>query len=165
MSPHARTPKDDSKVSAGWTYSTHSSDQLQPPYPQTLKLAQGREDKGNLAKTHASWQPPTGSSTGRSFSEGSPDKPASYLSVKRAWGNTTQGNSRPSKTGYSPMSIWEHGSVSGEPWNGVGEVAAIRAAGSDGSVKRSPSENQKSKKSSVCATMGSSKKASSGSRG
>ena len=165
MSPHARTPKNDSKVSAGWTSSMHCRDQLQPPYPQTLKLAQAYEDKGNIAEPHASRQPSSSSSTERSSSGVSAGESAAYLSVKRAWGNTTQGDSRPSATGYRPMSTWEHESVSSEPWNGVGEVAAIRAAGSDGSVKRSSSENQKSKKSSVCATMGSSKKASSGSRG
>ncbi len=56
------------------------------------------------------------------------------------------------------MSRWEHGSVRGEPWNGVGEVAA-RATGDERSVRGSHSESYGSEKDSDRATKGSSKEA------
>ena len=138
-----------------------SRDRLQPPYPQTLKIAQTPGDGGNVPKTNASPQPHTGS-TGRSPSEGSADKPAAYLSVGRAWGKIAQGDRRSSAAGYSPISNWEHGVVLGEPWNGVGEVAA-GANGGERSVRWSQSENHRSEKDSDCATKGSSKDPNSGS--
>lgn len=60
------------------------------------------------------------------------------------------------------MSIWEHGGVLGEPWNGVGEVAA-GTVGGERSDRWWESKNPKSEKGSDCATKGSSKEASSGS--
>ena len=128
MSPNATTPKDDSGVSSERTSSMHSTHHLQPPYPQTLKISQIHGDRGNFPKTQAFPQPHTGS-TGRSSSEVSADKSAAYLSVRRAWGKTTQGDCRSSAAGYSPMSSWEHGAVLGEPWNGVGEVVAGATSG------------------------------------
>ena len=60
------------------------------------------------------------------------------------------------------MSIWEHEGVLGEPWNGVGEVAAGTVSG-ERSDRWSESKNPKSEKGSDCATKGSSKEVSSGS--
>lgn len=155
-------PKDDSEVPFERTASIRSSDQPQPPYPQTLKLAQTHEDGGNVSKTNASPQPHTGS-TGRSSSEGSADKLAAYLSVRRAWEKIAEGDGRSSAAGYSPMSTWEHGVALGEPWHGVGEVAA-GANGGERPVRWSQSENHRSEKDSDCATKGSSKEANLGSR-
>ena len=145
-------PKDDFKVER--ISSTRSTNQLQPPYPPTLKVAQMHGNESILPKTKASSQPNTGD-TARSSSEVSADKLAAYLPVGRAWGNTAQGDSRSSAAGYSPMSRWEHGAVLGQPWNGVGEVAAA-ANGSKGSARRSQSKYHKSEKGSDCATKGSS---------
>lgn len=139
----------------------HSTDQLQPPYPQTLKIPQIHGDRGSFRKNNASPQPHTGS-TGRSSSKGSADESAAYLSVRRAWAKTTPGDYRSSSAGYSPMSIWEHGGVLGEPWNGVGEVAA-GTVGGERSDRWSESKDPKSEMGSDCATKGSSKEASSGS--
>lgn len=155
MSSNTKTRKDGSKASFEQSASKRSRDQLQPPYPMTLKLAQTLEDGGNDSKTKASPQQHAGS-IGRSSSEGSADRqPAAYLSVERPWGKSALGNSRSSAVGYSPMSKWEHGVIVGEPWNGVGEVAAGANTGGP-SARRSQCENSRSEKDSDCATKGSS---------
>lgn len=156
ISSNNKTLKGGSKVSFGHSASKRSGDQLQPPYPTTLKLAQTLEDGDNGSKTNPSPQQYAGSN-GRSSSEGSADRqPARYMPVERPWGKSTLGDSRSSAVGHSPMSKWEHGGILGEPWNGVGEVAAGANTGGP-SARRSRRENRRSEKGSDCATKGSSK--------
>lgn len=143
-------PKDDFKDER--ISSTRSTNELQPPYPSTWKVAQMHGNEGILPKTKASSQSNTGD-TGRSSSEVSADKLAAYLPVERAWGKPAQEDSRSSAAGYSPMSRWEHNAVFGQPRNNVGEVAAA-ANGSKGSARLSQSEYHKSEKGSDCATKG-----------
>ncbi len=138
-----------------------STNQLQPPYPQTLRFAQLHGDRDNLPKTKTSSQALT-ASTGRSSSARSADKPAAYQSVGRDRGKIAQENCSLSAAGYSPMSRWEHGSFRGEPWNGVGEVAA-GATDDERSIRWSESENYRSDKDSDRAIKGSSKEVGSGS--
>lgn len=159
MSSNTKTRKDGSKVSFEQSASKRSKDQLQPPYPMTLKLAETLEDGDKGSKTKASPQQHTGG-IGRSSSEESAVRqPAAYLSVERPWGRTSSGNGRSSGVGYSPMSKWEHGAILDEPWNGVGEVAAGANTGGP-STRRSQCENRRWEKDSDCATKGSSKAAS-----
>ena len=139
----------------------HSKDQLQPPYPQTLEIAQIHGDGGKLPNTHASPQPHAGS-TGPSSSERPVDTSPAYLSVRQARGKTAQWDRRSGSAVGTPMSRWEHGVVLDEPWNGVGEVAA-GTTGGERSVRRSQSDNHKTEKDSDRATKGSSKETSSGS--
>ena len=149
MPPLAST-KDNSEMPSKRSISPRDKDQLQPPYPQTLKFAQPRG-----AQEEASLQPHTGG-TRRSSSKGSANRPATYLSVERAWGETAQGDKTSSAVDYSPMSNWERGAGRDEPWNGVAEVPAGVNEGKH-SDNWSQSENPVSVRDSNCATKGSSK--------
>ena len=152
MSSNSTMPRDKFKVER--ISSTRSTNQLRPLYPPTLKVAQMHGNEGIHPKPKASSQSNTGD-TRRSSSEVSADKSAAYLPVGRAWGNTAQGDCKSSAADHSPMSRWEHGAILGQPWNGVGEVAAA-SNGSKGSARRSQSKYCKSEKGSDCATKGSS---------
>ena len=154
-------PKDNPEIPFERSGPIRAKDQLQPPYPQTLKFAQPRGDEGIVPQTNASPQSHTGD-TRHSSSEGSAKGPATYLSARRAWGKNAQGDKASSAVDYSPMSNWEHGAGLDEPWNGVGEVSA-GVHGGKRSVKRSQSGNPVLEKESDCATKGSSKQADSAS--
>ena len=155
MSANASTLKDNSEVPFERSISIRAKDQLQPPYPQTLKLSQPPGEGGKSLQTNASAQSYTGR-TRRSSSGTSASQPTTYLSVGRAWGKTAQGNKRSSSVGYSPTSNWEHGSPLDEPWNGVREVAAVVNNG-ERSIRSPQSENHSPENDSDRATKGSSK--------
>ena len=161
MSANPKIPKDDSKVSSERISSMQSTNQLSPPYPQTLRIAQLHGDRDNPPKTKTSSKALTGS-TGRSSSARSADEIGAYQFVGRGRGKIAQENYSLSAVGFSPMSRWEHGSVRGEPWSGVGEVAA-GATDDERSVRWSQSKNHGSEKDSDRATKGSSNEAGSGS--
>ena len=155
MPPNPSTLKDNPEIPFERSIPIRAKDQLQPPYPQTLKFAQPRGDEGIVPQTNASPQSHTGD-TRRSSSEGSANGPATYLSVRRAWGNNAQGDKASSAVEYSPMSKWKHGAGLDEPWNGVGEVSA-GVNGGKRSVKWSQAANHSSERDSDRATKGSSK--------